>query len=111
MHQYFDQGFSGTADICTAADDAVAALSSIARWARTNHVKLFLGEFGVSQRSECVAALDRALTVLHDDRDVWYGYAYWSAGAWWGSYPFNIQVTGGTPQGTALKTHAAACPG
>ncbi len=109
VHQYFDDWYSGTHDTCSSAAAAVSALASIGTWARANHVKLFLGEFGVSQRPECVQALDNALKVIERDSDVWYGWAYWTAGAWWGTYMFNIQVPGGvTPQGNVLGSRATA---
>ena len=107
VHGYYDQWSSGTVATCEGAAKAVAGLTSIASWARTNHVKLFLGEFGVSQRPECVKALDDSLAVMERDSDVWYGWTYWAAGAWWGTYMFNIQLPGGTsPQGTKLQASA-----
>ena len=109
VHQYFDDDYSGTKETCGAAGKVPAALSNVATWARRNHVRVMLGEFGVSQRPECVKALDDALAVIERDRDVWYGWTYWAAGAWWGNYPFNIEASGGdTPQAKVLRARAGA---
>lgn len=109
VHQYFDDNFSGTAETCGAGARVPGILARVATWARTNHVKLMLGEFGVSQRPECVKALDEALKQVERDRDVWYAWTYWSAGAWWGTYPLNVQTPdGNAPQGKVLQTRAAA---
>jgi endoglucanase len=109
VHQYFDDNFSGTAEVCGAAARVPPVLTQVGAWARSNHVKLMLGEFGVSQRPECVKALDDALAVIEKDHDVWYGWTYWAAGAWWGPYPFNIQASNGdTPQGKILQARAGA---
>lgn len=109
VHQYFDDNYSGTAETCTGAASVPPVLTTVGAWARANHVRLMLGEFGVSKRPECLQALDAALTVVERDRDVWYGWTYWSAGAWWGDYPFNIQASNGeTPQGRVLQAHAKA---
>lgn len=109
VHQYFDDNYSGTAETCGAADKVPGILAGVASWARTNRVKLMLGEFGVSQRPECVKALDDALKQVERDRDVWWAWTYWSAGAWWGNYPLNVQTADGkAPQGKVLQARAAA---
>lgn len=109
VHQYFDGNFSGTSETCDAATRVPQILARIGVWAQVNHVRLMLGEFGVSQRPECVKALSAALAVIEEDRSVWYGWTYWAGGAWWGNYPFNIEANGGdTPQGKVLKTRADA---
>ena len=109
VHQYFDDNFSGTSPTCGAAAQVPLILARIGVWARVNHVRLMLGEFGVSQKPECVKALDDALAVIESDHAVWYGWSYWSAGAWWGDYPFNIQTANGdTPQGKVLHARADA---
>lgn len=109
VHQYFDDNFSGTAETCGAGARVPAALRRVGAWARTNHVRVMLGEFGVSQRPECVKALDDALKSVEEDHDVWWGWTYWSAGAWWGTYPLNIQTPdGNAPQGRVLQQRAAA---
>lgn len=109
VHQYFDDNYSGTAETCGAAGQVPGILKRVGAWARTNHVRLMLGEFGVSQRPECVKGLDDALKTIEQDRDVWWAWTYWSAGAWWGTYPLNIQTPdGNAPQGKVLQQRAAA---
>ncbi len=108
VHQYFDDNFSGTSPSCGAAAQVPAILARVGVWARVHHVRLFLGEFGVSPKPECVKALDDALAVVEEDREVWYGWTYWTAGAWWGDYPFNIQTPrGDAPQAAVLAARAA----
>ena len=108
VHQYFDDNYSGTGEACGAAAQVPSILARVGAWARVNRVKVMLGEFGVSKRPECVKALDDALAVIEEDRDVWYGWTYWAAGAWWGDYPFNLQASNGeTPQGRVLQARAA----
>ena len=107
VHQYFDDNFSGTSETCTGSTTALNALTTIGTWARTNHVRLFLGESGVSQRPECLTVLDSALGILERDKDVWFGWTYWAAGSWWGNYPFNVQsASGQAAQGAVLKRRA-----
>jgi endoglucanase len=109
VHQYFDDDFSGTGPTCGAAAQVPLVLARIGVWARVHHVRLMLGEFGVSQKPECVKALDDALAVVETDHEVWYGWTYWAAGAWWGDYPFNIETANGdTPQGKVLHARADA---
>lgn len=107
VHQYFDDNYSGTSATCGGASRVAPALTRIGEWARTNRVRLMLGEFGVSRNTECVEALDRALGILERDRDVWYGWTYWSAGAWWGDYMFNIQTPDEAPQARVLRERAS----
>ena len=112
VHQYFDDGYSGTVDTCNQATSAVASLGAISSWARTNHVRLFLGESGVSQRPECLTALNSALGVIEQNKDVWYGWTYWAAGAWQGTYMFNVESTSGqAAQGAILKSRASTLGG
>ena len=46
---------------------------------------------------------------------MWAGFAYWSAGPWWGGYPFSIEPTGDLTaeftereQMTVLRRHLPA---
>ena len=51
VHQYFDDNFSGTGPTCGAAAKIPPILARVGVWARVNHVRMMLGEFGVSPRS------------------------------------------------------------
>lgn len=90
MHQYVDTGYSGTHyDDCVDPELLRAILGKVSDWARTNKVKLFLGEFGTSSSSACLKDLDTLLSSMTDG-SVWRGWSYWAGGRWWGSYPFSI---------------------
>lgn len=90
LHQYADRNFSGTSSHCIDPERLRTFMSHVEVWARANKMRLFLGEFGVANTPACLKAL-KALLESMQNKDVWLGWTYWSAGAWWGSYPFSIQ--------------------
>lgn len=90
LHQYADANFSGTTTNCVNAERLRVVMLRVGAWARKHRVKLFLGEFGVANTPECLQALQTILEAMQQ-ADVWLGWTYWSAGAWWGHYPFSIQ--------------------
>lgn len=105
VHQYLDADFSGKADICTRADDAVAALERFTGWLKRNNKRGFLGEFGGSADKTCLDGLARMTALVGKERAVWTGWAYWAGGDWWpATEPLNIQPTadGDRPQLAAL---------
>jgi endoglucanase len=53
-----------------------------------------MGEFGVASNERCLLAL-RAMLDGMQDTQAWLGWTYWSAGPWWGNYPFSIQPGNG----------------
>ena len=109
VHQYFDDDYSGTSESCRAASQVPVFLARVGAWAKAHRVRMLLGEFGVSRDPACVAALDAALRIIERDRASWYGWTYWAAGAWWGTYPFNIQTSDGDgPQADVLHSRAQA---
>lgn len=83
IHQYMDRDFSGTAEACARADDAVAGLSAVTRWLRDNGKRGFLGEFGGSQDPACLQGLTRMTDEIAANSDVWLGWTYWAGGDWW----------------------------
>jgi len=89
-HQYFDVDSSGTHPECVSDDIGEQRLSAMTAWLRQNDKRGFLGEFGASKDPVCVEALRRGLKYLVDNKDVWYGWTYWAAAAWFGNYMFNI---------------------
>jgi endoglucanase len=105
VHQYFDDGASGTHPACIDAASATAALAPFTEWARKNGRKAFLGEFGVGPDLNCLEALQRVLQFMQVNRDVWLGWTYWAAGPWAKDYFTNIGPDGGTdrPQMTILE--------
>jgi len=111
VHQYFDADSSGTHTSCVSPKDASERLAGFTGWLRTNHARGFLGEFGAASSAECLRALDAMLTTIDAAPDVWAGWTYWSAGGWWGTYPFSIQPDSGTPkpQLAVLRKHIRIC--
>nr|WP_245290116.1 MULTISPECIES: glycoside hydrolase family 5 protein [unclassified Shinella] len=119
VHQYLDADFSGKADTCTRADDAVAALERFTDWLKRNNKRGFLGEFGGSADKTCLDGLARMTALVGKERAVWIGWAYWAAGDWWpATEPLNIQPTadGDRAQlaaliaGGGLPAKPGACP-
>jgi endoglucanase len=104
VHQYADADYSGTGSTCIDPARLSALMASITAWAKQEKKRLFLGEFGVASSSECLAALKTLLESVQD-ADAWLGWAYWSAGPWWGNYPFSIQPGDGeaAPQTNVLR--------
>ncbi|WP_254775438.1 glycoside hydrolase family 5 protein [Pseudoxanthomonas sp. GM95] len=93
VHQYLDKDSSGTKPEC--GDDeniGVRRLEGFTRWLREHGKTGFLGEFGASTDPSCLAALDKMLAYMQTNGDVWRGWSYWAAGAWWPpTYMFNAQ--------------------
>lgn len=104
-HQYFDTDSSGTHDDCVNEIIGVRRLQGFTRWLRENNARGFLGEFGASRDPVCMAALDNTLKYMADNSDVWVGWTYWAAGAWWGNYRFSVHPSrdGDKPQMKVLK--------
>ncbi|MBC7917467.1 MAG: glycoside hydrolase family 5 protein [Rhodoferax sp.] len=90
LHQYADSNFSGMQKTCVDARRLRDVMDRVTRWALREKKRLFLGEFGVPNSPECLAALAAMLDGTQN-ADAWMGWAYWSAGAWWGNYPLSIQ--------------------
>ncbi len=97
VHQYFDSDSSGTSSTCVDVNIGVTRIAAFSAWARTNHVKGFLGEFGGGRNDVCYSAVSNLLEAITNDPDVWAGWTYWSAGAWQPNYMFNIptKITSG----------------
>jgi endoglucanase len=105
-HQYADPGFAGIKQDCVDPDRLSKVMKHLTDWARDNHQKLFLGEFGTPGSENCLAALD-AIVAGTGDTDVWRGWTYWAMGRWWGKYPMSIQPQEGrdAPQTAVLKKY------
>jgi endoglucanase len=110
MHQYLDTDSSGTGTNCVSPDLIDARLASATTWLRANGHRGYLGEFGVPPNDNCLHGLDILLTHLHANSDVWMGWTYWAAGAWWGTrYPMSVQpIDGPRPQAAILHKYIFA---
>lgn len=107
VHEYFDNDSSGTNEVCIDPDEAIRRLSSFTAWLRVTNRRGFLGEFGVSRRPECLAVLDRVMSYLQANSDVWLGWTYWAAGPRWGEYMYTIEPAAGQdrPQMLVLEKY------
>ncbi len=105
LHQYADADYSGTTGTCIDAARLRTVMDKVTAWAKLEKKRLFLGEFGVADSPECLAALQVLLESMQD-ADAWLGWSYWAAGAWWGKYPFSIHPTTAREAGqlTVLRT-------
>ncbi len=111
VHQYFDSDFTGTTADCQSVDIGVETLTPVTQWAREHGRRAFLGEFGVGPGSTCLAALDRVMRFLNDNKDVWLGWTYWAGGEWWpADYFTNIQPSDGRdrPQLSVLQKYLSS---
>ena len=82
-------------------------MADITQWAKQEKKRVFLGEFGVSPSPDCMLAL-QALLESMQDKEAWLGWTYWSAGPWWGNYPFSIQPTNSVNAGSTRDTAQAS---
>ncbi len=92
FHQYMDGDFSGKHPTCEKAKEVEQALLHLSGWLRENGRRGFLGEFGGSSDRACLDGLAAMTGALSANSDVWIGWTYWAAGAWWPpEEPLNIQ--------------------
>jgi endoglucanase len=107
VHQYFDSNYSGTSSECQSETIGVQTLKDFTHWLRENRHRGLLGEFGAADNAVCLEALDRILRYIADNSDVWIGWTYWAAGAWWGDYKFSVHPSpdGDKPQMKILTKH------
>ncbi len=105
LHQYTDADFSGTGKLCLSANQLRQILERVTQWAIQERKKLFLGEFGVPSSTGCLATLTAMLQSMQSS-NAWLGWTYWSAGRWWGTYPYSIHPGPGpeAPQLTVLRS-------
>jgi aryl-phospho-beta-D-glucosidase BglC (GH1 family) len=103
VHQYFNQGSTGTDTSVVSPTIGPDSLASITQWALDNSKKLFLGEFGAGSDSASLTALGNTLNYVNAHSNVWQGGTYWAAGPWMDRYMFSANPQNGVeaPQ-TAL---------
>ena len=105
LHQYADANYSGTGTACIDATRLRDIMTQVTTWAKQEKKRFFLGEFGVAASEDCLVSL-RTLVESMQDKDAWLGWSYWTAGPWWGNYPFSIQPGEGpeAPQLSVLRS-------
>ena len=108
VHTYFDSDGSGTSSSVVSPTIGVDRLTDVTNWAKTNGVKLFLGETGAASDPASLTTLSNTLAYVQQNNDVWQGGTYWAGGAWWGSYPFSVEPANGVdkPQMAILSNVA-----
>jgi len=109
VHQYLNADWTGTSADCQSVDVGVSTLTPVTEWAKQHRKRLFLGEIGVGSNSTCLDALARVMRFMNANNDVWLGWAYWAAGAWWSKdYFTSIQPLGGKdrPQMAILEKYS-----
>ena len=107
VHQYLDQYSSGTT-AAVAKGSGKTSLVAMTNWARANHVKVFLGEFGFATTADAMAEGQDLLSYMAANTDVWRGWTYWAGGPWWGNYMFSAEPSNGVdkPQMVLLSKFA-----
>ena len=90
VHQYLDADSSGTSKDVVPGSGATR-LAAFTSWARAHRARGFLGEFGFAATPEAMKEGADLLAHMKTNRDVWLGWTYWAAGAWWGTYMFSVE--------------------
>ena len=109
VHQYFNADFTGTSADCQSADIGLSTLTPVTEWAKRHGKRVFLGEVGVGTGETCLEALDRTISFMNANGDVWLGWTYWAGGAWWPKdYFASVQPLAGKdrPQMAVLEKYA-----
>lgn len=104
VHQYVNEGYSGTNEDCLAPEHFDRMFAAIGAWATEHDQRLFLGEFGTPAAEHCLATLEHLLGLVNDPQ-IWRGWAYWAAGSWWGGYFLSVHPRAGkdAPQMAVLE--------
>ncbi len=82
-HAYLDSNAGGQKETCVSPMIGVERVEPFTKWLRENQLKGFLGEFGAGTEETCLEALANLTKYLAENRDVYVGWAYWSAGPKW----------------------------
>lgn len=96
VHQYLDEDFSGTHDICRQDIDSVGKdgfnLDIFAKWLETNKLKAMVTEFGTGRNeTSCQPMLNKFLQYMQKNssqgKDYGFsGWTAWSVGHGWGDH-------------------------
>ncbi len=112
VHQYLDADSSGTKPEAVSATIGSERLREFTLWCRLHHQRGFLGEFGSADNPTAAAATGDMLRFTEANQDVWVGFTWWAAGAWWGDYMFTLEPKNGVdrPQMATLRPHLQPKP-
>ena len=112
VHQYLDTDNSGSHPEVVSATIGSERLKAFTLWCRQHHQRGFLGEFAAANNPTALLAAGDMLTYMEQNQDVWVGFTWWSAGAWWGDYMFTVEPKNGEdrPQMATLEPHLQKVP-
>lgn len=107
VHQYLDADGSGSHRDVVSPTIGSERLRAFTAWCREHKRRAFLGESAVPASDTGQKATADMLQAMERDRDVWLGFAWWAAGAWWGDYMFSLEPQNGLdrPQMAYLAPH------
>nr|CAA9254955.1 GH5_5 / GH5 / GH5_25 / GH5_39 [uncultured Armatimonadetes bacterium] len=107
VHQYLDPDSSGTRPEVVSPTIGSERIRAFTEWCRKHKKRAFLGEFAAAPGEAGQRAIDDLLRAMERDRDVWVGFTWWAAGAWWGDYMFSLEPKDGRdrPQMAYLRPH------
>lgn len=111
VHHYLDPDSSGLHPEAMSATVGSESLEAFILWCRQHHRRGFPGEFGAADNPTAVLATDGMLKYMEQNPDVWTGFTWWAAGAWWGDYMFTVEPKNGQdrPQMATLEPHFQKC--
>jgi endoglucanase len=107
-HQYLDPNSSGgSMGNCPSRTAGSERLAAFTGWLAEHGLRGFLGEFAAGDSTACLAAIDNLLDYVESHPTEWLGWAYWSAGPWWGNSLGSIEPSGSQdkPQTQVLVDH------
>lgn len=90
-HRYFDQAGGSTATCIAGEGLRSEYLGVVIKWARDNNKRLFHGEFGGGNNSQCLLEIEDAVNYVEANSDVYMGWAVW------GAFGDTISFSPGTP--------------
>jgi endoglucanase len=90
MHQYLDSNNSGTSAVAVVGKGATCLVAAT-NWARSEGVKIHLGEVGWSPTDSTAAPEGKAIMdFMTTNADVWEGWTYWATGSFGPTYIYFV---------------------
>ncbi|MGQ3469550.1 cellulase family glycosylhydrolase, partial [Xanthomonas campestris] len=108
VHQYLVTDSRGSSAGWVRRTVCAERLRSFTGWLRAQGKRGILGQFSTANNATGTAGPDGMLCYLETNHDVWIGWTFWAAGAWWNtSYPFNVQPAAQGRDKPQMKTLSA----